>query len=202
MSEPKVVRNKVTVITETRILKQSLLRNSFVHFRNKHKADAELVAVEIGVWEGVNAKYMLLLDAGLKLCLVDDWSNVTVFTGGPVQDKHYSDTIKNIAQLNLKDFGDRVNFTMKNSVEAVKDFEDESIDYVYVDGDHEYEPVKLDMQLWWPKVKKGGVMGGHDVLMKEVSTALHEFLMEEKIPMDRWGKDVGGEGRSDFWIFK
>ena len=48
------------------------------------------------------------------------------------------------------------------SMEAVKKFENESIDFVFIDGSHEYEDIKNDIISWMPKVKKGGVLAGHD----------------------------------------
>jgi hypothetical protein len=39
---------------------------------------------------------------------------------------------------------------------------DEYLDFVYIDGDHKYEEVKRDIECWFPKVKKGGCIGGHD----------------------------------------
>jgi predicted O-methyltransferase YrrM len=46
--------------------------------------------------------------------------------------------------------------------EAVHLFKDESLDGVFIDADHSYEAVKLDIQNWMPKVRKGGILAGHD----------------------------------------
>jgi predicted O-methyltransferase YrrM len=50
----------------------------------------------------------------------------------------------------------------KTSDDAVLDFNDESFDFIYIDGIHQYENVKQDIINYLPKVKKGGVIGGHD----------------------------------------
>ena len=50
----------------------------------------------------------------------------------------------------------------KNSIEAADQFEDESLDFVFIDASHEYEDVKKDIQIWLPKIKKGGILAGHD----------------------------------------
>lgn len=47
-------------------------------------------------------------------------------------------------------------------MEAVKDFDDESVDFVYIDGNHEFKYVAEDICEWSKKVKKGGVISGHD----------------------------------------
>lgn len=43
-------------------------------------------------------------------------------------------------------------------------FADESLDYVYIDGNHAYDYVKLDLETWYPKLKKGGILAGHDYI--------------------------------------
>jgi hypothetical protein len=50
----------------------------------------------------------------------------------------------------------------KKSMDAVKDFEDESLDFVYIDGHHGFKFVTEDIWEWSKKVKKGGVISGHD----------------------------------------
>ena len=50
------------------------------------------------------------------------------------------------------------------SEEFSKTIEDGSLDFVYIDGDHQYESCKKDLQLWIPKIKKGGIIAGHDYL--------------------------------------
>ena len=61
-------------------------------------------------------------------------------------------------------------------MDAVKDFDDESLDFVYIDGNHLYPAVKKDIDLWWPKVKAGGVMGGHDYDIVSSSHNIDTYL--------------------------
>ena len=49
-----------------------------------------------------------------------------------------------------------------DSIEAAKQYEDETFDFVYIDASHHYDFVKSDILAWYPKVKKGGYIGGHD----------------------------------------
>lgn len=54
------------------------------------------------------------------------------------------------------------------SVNAAEQFENESIDFVYIDGDHNYESVSADIEAWYPKIKSGGIISGHDYIEKNV----------------------------------
>ena len=69
-----------------------------------------------------------------------------------------------------------------DSKEILDMFEDGSIDYVMVDGAHEYEPVMDDIENWWPKLKPTGTMFGDDYLLESVKQAvphaLHKFGIE------------------------
>lgn len=56
-----------------------------------------------------------------------------------------------------------ISLVQKTSDDAVNDFTDESFDFIYIDGIHQYENVLRDIKNYLPKVKKGGVIGGHDL---------------------------------------
>ncbi|MCH1613125.1 MAG: class I SAM-dependent methyltransferase [Flavobacteriales bacterium] len=58
-----------------------------------------------------------------------------------------------------------------DSQEILDKFEDESLDYIMVDGAHEYEPVMDDIENWWPKLKQTGTMFGDDYLLESVKQA-------------------------------
>jgi predicted O-methyltransferase YrrM len=73
-----------------------------------------------------------------------------------------------------------------STMEAVRLFPDEFFDFVFVDAFHSYEAVRDDITHWLPKVRRGGVLAGHDYWARAPSTwpgvvqAVHETL-----PMDR-----------------
>jgi len=200
MSEPVLYDAMASLVCRVECieLNTQYVRSSFIKACELCK-DREMVAAEIGVYEGVNARYMLLSNPNMKLILVDAWDNLTVYTGGPVQAPAFCKLVKAAAQFNIAGFPN-VLFANKNSEDAVEDFPDEVFDYVYIDGDHMYQAALKDMQLWYPKVKTGGILGGHDVAMKEVSGALDVFVKENNII--KWGKDKPALNKSDWWIFK
>jgi len=72
------------------------------------------------------------------------------------------------------------------SWEVAEKFEDDSVDFIFIDADHSYESVKKDIKAWWPKIKKGGVMSGHDYFsFSGVRQAVDETFPNVKISSDR-----------------
>ena len=70
------------------------------------------------------------------------------------------------------------------SINASKQFEKESIDFVFIDGDHSYESVKNDIKYWEPKVKENGLIIGHDYNWGNVARAVGECFTEVWIMSD------------------
>ena len=61
------------------------------------------------------------------------------------------------------------------SVEGAKAFADQTLDFVYVDAAHDSDSVNRDLAAWWPKVRPGGLMAGHDYPWPEVKDAVDMF---------------------------
>jgi predicted O-methyltransferase YrrM len=78
----------------------------------------------------------------------------------------------------------------KYSTDAASDFENESLDVVFIDMSHEYKDVKLDIETWLPKVKRSGHLAGHDASWPGVKRAIEEkFLHTNNLytsPGDCW----------------
>ena len=128
-----------------------------------------LVGVEVGVSEGRNA-FDILKGLDIKtLYLVDIWGEY-----------HEEESTLNSIELekasrdNLKEFKDKIVFIKKTSVGASGDFEDNSLDFVYIDANHQYEFVKEDIEAWWPKVKINGMLAGDDLNRVGVNQAVRE----------------------------
>jgi len=111
---------------------------------------------EIGVCKGQHARTLLRLNKSLHLILVDPWSAYNRLSQEKA-DIRYARCIKR-----LKPYEDRVRYMKMASMEAVKEFHDGELDFVYIDGLHEFDPVMLDLIHWVPKVRVGGLVAGHD----------------------------------------
>jgi predicted O-methyltransferase YrrM len=94
------------------------------------------------------------------------------------------------AYNNLKPLIDAnvVNLIKGHSQEVVSNYEDESLDFCFIDGSHEYEDVKKDIQAYLKKVKKGGILAGHDYdsIWAGVIKAVDEILGNVKIINGSW----------------
>lgn len=113
---------------------------------------------EVGVWQGKNAFNIVNAIPEAKILLVDPYSNHPY-----VRKPRTEWRIENAeGQAHNRLQGKNVVFIRKLSEDAVKDIPDESLDFVYIDGEHHYDQVMLDNILWSRKIRKGGIAAGHD----------------------------------------
>lgn len=164
-----------------------LRREDFGHLLNLRGLHG--TGVEIGTHLGVFAEAILANWRCKALHCVDPWMKdcpgyLEHFNNINSRDR---DADFATCQKRLSTFGDRVQYHRMMSHEAAPLFEDGSLDFVYVDGNHLYEYVKQDIALWWPKVKPMGVFAGHDLngdfYPGNVDRAVREFMEEAGIPV-------------------
>jgi len=160
--------------------------------------------VEIGVQQGGFSAHILSKTNPKKLYLVDCWEyqNPLVYDDpetnveNAVQERYYRDTRKRFS-------GDRrVTIVRKYSKDALSMFKDESIDWVYIDANHGYLAAKEDIALWWPKVKKGGFLAGHDYVIRPsfgVLQAVNEFLRDHNLYFSFLTTE---DGKHDSWAIQ
>ena len=127
--------------------------------------------VEIGVQRGTYSTVLLTTWAGQHLTCIDPWRSFdpasyhdTANVEQSRQDANFETTRQRLAP-----FGTRASQLRKTSAEAAPDFADASLDFAYIDAQHHYEAVVEDIALWWPKVRPGGILAGHDYLDGMVS---------------------------------
>lgn len=116
------------------------------------------VGVEVGTEHAVFAKE--IAQNCDKLYCVDPFKAYKGYRDHVTQEK--LDRFFSEAQERMKPFN--CEFIRKFSLDAVNDFEDESLDWVYIDANHDYENCKADIEAWSKKVKKGGIVAGHDYI--------------------------------------
>ncbi len=146
------------------------------------------VGVEVGVAFGENAEVILKGSAILRLYLVDPWNYV------PNEDPTgFADAIKDwagcyeYAKAKMDAFGGRAVMIRTDSVSAAAGFTDGSRDFVYIDANHMRPMIDKDLAAWWPKVRKGGILGGHDYHMVDRP----DYKCEVKAAVDKFFADKG-----------
>ena len=133
----------------------------------KEHINTNTVMVEIGSFSGVSSELFAMHCKELNC--VDAW-------------EPYKEIGENLLVEGEKAF-DGMQKNYKNikkikstSSEAATLFENESLDFAYIDAAHDYENVKKDILAWLPKVKKGGAIGGHDYTQPDVKNAVQDVI--------------------------
>lgn len=152
---------------------------------NMAKDCKEGVIVEIGSWKG---KSTVCLGMGSKA-----GSRARVYTIDPHRDtstqklygitSSYAEFKNNIQAAGVNDV---VSAIIKTSKEAAQIF-NEPIEFLFIDGDHDYEAVKLDFQLWYPKVIYGGFIAFHDCDFSGPRKVIEKYILSDPSHF----KDIG-----------
>ena len=149
------------------------------------------VGAEIGTRKGFYAMVMCKWHPDMFLYCVDPWLAYN-YVKQQTQDIIYEEAKKNLADYNVK-------IIRKASMDALADFKDDSLDFVFIDGNHTFDHAVMDIICWSKKVKHGGIVGVHDYMpgawagvMPAVDgyTSSHDirpwYLTREKEPTAFW----------------
>jgi hypothetical protein len=168
-----------------RSLKRVRARDEVPHLLNARGLTGD--AVEIGVKRGRYSEYVLKRWRGRRLISVDPWQEADpeeyvdhANVGQDLHERFFRET-----QQRLAPFGSRSEIWRTTSVEASNRVEDRTLDFVYIDARHDYESVLEDLRAWYPKLRPGGILAGHDYVDGEfpqgifgVKSAVDEFAKE------------------------
>jgi hypothetical protein len=132
------------------------------------------VGVEVGVLKGEYTK--VLCKAGFEMFGIDPWVDYPTYRDYEGQN---FDNFESEARRNVEGFN--CNLIKGWSSDVVHDFADESLDFVFIDGNHALEYVIEDLANWSKKVRKGGIVAGHDYFR-----ANGKNLMHVKDAVDAW----------------
>jgi len=141
------------------------------------------VVAEIGVFKGEFSAQIFDITKPNRLHLIDAWPDEMIQSSGV--NINGLDACKFVQNKFACETGaGRVIVHRGLSAEAAQMFADEYFDWIYIDAGHSYEDVKSDLYYWYPKVKTGGFITGHDYIEKTwygVVRAVNEFLKEKPL---------------------
>jgi predicted O-methyltransferase YrrM len=130
---------------------------------------------EVGVERGHFSKVLCEAMPSGMLYAVDAWQAMPGYREHVSQSKleaFYAETVERLKPYSAK-------VIRGLSVEVAKQFEDRSLDFVYIDAQHDYANVKADIAAWEPKVRLGGILSGHDyVRRKRMNFGVKEAVNE------------------------
>lgn len=153
------------------------------------KQTAEMMdnVVEIGSWKG-RSTHALLTGCKGKVTAVDHFKGTVGETEGPhkeaLENDIHAEFMKNVGHF------ENLDVLKMDSLEAAKLFEDQSVDMVFIDGDHSCDGVRKDIEAWLPKCRK--MICGHDWQLHSVQEAVTERFGEPDTADTIWLFPVGG----------
>lgn len=145
--------------------------------------------VEIGVWKGGSTSFMGVeiynSKKNIRFDAIDNFSGVYGYATK-------NDELYECAKSNLKPLIEIgvVNLIYSSSIKASLGYKENTIDFCFIDGNHDYDSVKSDILNWLPKIKKGGIIAGHDFIKNfgGVVQAVEEVFSEFEIIGTSWLK--------------
>jgi len=133
-------------------------------------------AIEVGVRTGWFSKY-ILDHTQMQVWAIDPWETNPELAKNATM-CYYE------CQDRLGRYGNRAQMIKGYSPQEAVNFKDKAVDFIYIDGLHDYESVKKDVEAWWPKIRDGGVLSGHDynpVKWPGVVKAVNEFCQAKEV---------------------
>jgi len=153
------------------------------------------VGAEIGTEHGFYARKICEANPQLKLYCVDPYIEIPYYDGYKDQlqiNEHFATAQKRLENYNHE-------FIKKLSMDAVKQFEPNSLDFVFIDANHYFEWVVNDIIYWSRIVKPGGIVFGHDYSDQfHVKHAVHAYMNAYKV--HPWFV-LHKKGLIDNWMF-
>jgi len=159
------------------------------------------VGAEIGVADGRYSEILCLRIPGLKLYCIDLWT--------PYEDcwriQNYQNKAYNQAKEKLKNYNTEL--IIESSLTASLDIPDNSLDFVFIDGSHTFDHVMTDIIVWSRKVRKGGIVAGHDYCNftdSGVIEAVNKYCEIHRIELNLIGRNQKNfkDDRQPCWWWK
>jgi hypothetical protein len=155
------------------------------------------VGAEIGVAFGGHSEAILKQTEVIKLYGIDSYTHRDNYHDSMNFPQPEFEKLFHQVQEKLKPYGTRFQLIRSDSKDAVNLIK-EQLDFVYIDAEHTYQAVRLDISNWYPIVRNGGVVGGHDYqhpYHPGVKQAVDEFFK----PL---GLKINLEGDGVWWVQK
>lgn len=161
---PKIIKRRINRLFYRYTLRNITHRNELPNILNRRSLLGE--GAEIGVHRGYFSNIILKNWKGRKLYSVDPWTTFTDILSDERWNREFAAQEENfsVAREILGMYGKRSSILKMTSSEASEKFEDNQLDFVYIDAQHNFDAINEDIHLWYPKIRSGGILSGHDYL--------------------------------------
>jgi hypothetical protein len=163
---------------------------SIIHLLNVY-FEEEIIGAEVGVGAAQSLCTLLQQCPKIKtMYAIDSYKPYVNFLkqeydGIPANttDEKQAEGVQWTAHHNVKYSGhkDKVIFIQEESIDAAKQIEDNSLDFIFLDAHSTPDQVLEDINAWYPKIKTGGIISGHDWVSRQVRYAVQKFMVDNKI---------------------
>lgn len=157
---------------------------------------------EIGVWAGEFSQELCETITGLQLLCVDPWREYKTYNERKNNQRRL-DAAYHEARARLAPY--QCTLQRMTSLEAAALVPDGSLDFVYIDGNHQEPFISQDLAAWLPKVRSGGILSGHDYhaapkkpFLQQVKPAVDAFTKAHQIAP--WYVLAADKAPSYFWV--
>jgi predicted O-methyltransferase YrrM len=153
--------------------------------------------VEIGSWKGRSTSFVgpICNANGTRLVCVDHWSGSRDSLADRYARELAVEDVEQTFRANMSERGIKVEVIAEPSTTAALRFEASSVDRIFLDGSHDGASVIEDLCVWTPRLRRGGILAGHDYDPKhpELCAAVDAFAAAQ-------GLQVRRGPRSIFWL--
>ena len=150
--------------------------------------------VEVGSWFGKStiamAKKIEKSGKRIRFDAVDTWQGSENEPDSIEIVRQLGGSIHHAYRENLLRCGvaDIVRDVVSDSVAAAEHYDDKSLDFVFIDAEHTHDATLRNLQAWWPKIRQGGTIAGHDFDRYEVRQAVYEFSNAYGLSVEQRGR--------------
>lgn len=174
----------------------NMFRNYYIGTHKDYVSDISPIIHCIGL----HGPALVGLELGISksdsfMTILDNCSNVSTLYGvdnyQPFYNEHTGQYVSEFEVEMIKaesfnkhkfsEHSGKVRFLEMSSSEAANQIPDESLDFIFIDADHSFDAVVNDLTMWYPKIKSGGLVAGHDFHTTPVSTAVNVFRSTNNI---------------------
>lgn len=152
------------------------------------------VFVEVGSWKGRSTSFVgpVCNANGTRLVCVDHWRGSEDSLARRYEDALAAEDVEQTFRANMEALGIRVEVLAEPSLVAATRFQLASVDRVFLDGSHDGPSVAADLEAWFPRLREGGILGGHDYSFKHPAlvAAVDAFAAQRGLSVRRGPRSV------------